>query len=100
MTKNELLAALLADLAGMTNQATSKEQAIEMGKDKYLFIEYASNYGGYRLVNVGIDKGTHYGAFNGNGCESRLKFNEMELKLRSLITGVSYGIQMNMPIIN
>lgn len=82
MTKNELLNALLSDLAGMTGQATSKEQAIAMGKDRYLFIEYASNYGGYRIVNVGVNNGAHYGAFGGNSTESRLKYPAMEVKLK------------------
>ena len=90
MKKNELLKELLSDLADITNQVTNKEQAILKGKDKYLFIEFASNYGGYRIVNVNIVNGGHSGAFGGNGCEGRVNYKTMEVKLRALIAGVNY----------
>lgn len=91
MKSKKLLNALLIDLAGMTGQATTPEQAKVLGKSKYLFIEYAATYGGYRLVNVGIDNGAHYGAFGGNGTEGRVNAKMMELKLRSLIAGLEYA---------
>lgn len=90
MTTKQLFNELLADLAGITEQAHDLETAKMMGKQTYLFIEYASAYGGYRLVSVGIDNGAHYGAFGGNGCEGRLNAKMMELKLRSLIAGASF----------
>lgn len=77
MTKNQLLNALLADLAGMTGQATNEQDAKILG--------------GYRFVNVDIDNGVHYGAFGGNGREGRLNAKMMELKLRSLIDGLEYA---------
>jgi len=96
MTKQQILNALLADLAGMTNQATSKDTAVSMGKSHYLYIEYSSAYGGYRIVNVGVSNGSHAGAFGGNGCEPRLPFKQMELKLRSLIAGAEYAMRNTM----
>ena len=91
MTKSQLLNNLLADLAGMTGQATSKEQALKLDKPHYLNIEYNSSYGGYRLINVNTQSGGHSGAFGDTGCEDRLNAKSMEVKLRSLITGLEYA---------
>jgi hypothetical protein len=93
MTTKQLLNELLSDLAQMTGQATSKEQANKLGRDKYLFMEYASVYGGYRIVNVGVSNGAHYGAFGGSGTEGRLTAKMMEVKLRSLIAGIRYATE-------
>ena len=78
----------LAEIASMTNKAVNEEQAVKMGQDKYLHLEYASAYGGYRVVNVKIGSGAHYGAFGGNGCEKRLSAKLMALKLDNIIAGI------------
>jgi len=96
MNTKQLLAELLNDLAELTGQATSKEQAITMGKDSFLFIEYAAVYGGYRIINVNVTTGAHYGAFGNSGTEGRLKAPVMEVKLRALIEGVKYAQQMQL----
>lgn len=48
-------------------------------------IENAPIYGGYRLVKVRLDNGGHFGAFGGNGCEPRVKFDAMLTKLQAII---------------
>jgi hypothetical protein len=87
MATRKTLEALLVEIAQNTNQATSEAQAIEMGKDRYLQLEYASVYGGYRVVNVKVVNGGHSGAFGGNGCEARLSAKKMEINLRGVLEG-------------
>lgn len=89
MTNIQHLNSILADIAEITGEATSREQAHEKGHERFLFIEYAASYGGYRLVNVGVNNGAHYGAFGGNGCESRLKYKEMVIKLEGILAGLN-----------
>jgi len=89
MTNTQHLNSLLAEIAEITGEATSKEEAKEKGHERYLFIEYAAPYGGYRLVNVGVNNGAHYGAFGGNGCEARLKYKEMVIKLNGILAGLN-----------
>lgn len=89
MTNAQHLNTLLSDIAEITGEATSKEQAKEKGYERFLYIEYASPYGGYRLVNVGVNNGAHYGAFGWNGCESRLKYKEMVIKLEGILAGLN-----------
>ncbi len=91
MTTAKQLNNLLEDLAQLTDMATSKESAEAKGLDKYLYLEYASVYGGWRLVNVGVNNGGHYGAFGSNATEPRLKAKEMEIKLRGIMAGVNYS---------
>jgi hypothetical protein len=89
MTNAQHLNQLLADIAEITGEATTQEQAKEKGHERYLHIEYAAPYGGYRLVNVGVNNGAHYGAFGGNGCEARLKYKEMVIKLEGILAGLN-----------
>ena|SRR5690242_16229240 len=87
-TTQKELQSMLDQIAVLSGLASSREQAEEIGVDKYLFLEYASSYGGYRVVNVGIKNGAHYGAFGGNGCESRISAKEMYQKLDGIIIGL------------
>lgn len=89
MTNIQHLNNLLKDIATITGEATTLEEAKEKGHERYLFIEHAAAYGGYRLVNVGVNNGAHYGAFGGNGCESRLKYKEMVIKLEGILAGLN-----------
>jgi len=88
MTQAQHLNQLLSDIAEITGEATSKEQAKEKGHERYLYLEYASAYGGWRLVGVGVNNGAHYGVFGGNGCEARLKYKEMVIKLDGILAGL------------
>lgn len=89
MTNTQHLNQLLESIAEITGEAINKEQAKEKGHERYLHIEYASIYGGYRLVNVGVNNGAHYGAFGENGCEARLKYKEMVIKLNGILAGLN-----------
>ena len=89
MTNTQHLNSILESIAEITGEATSKDQAIEKGHERFLYIEYASAYGGYRLVSVGVNNGAHYGVFGGNGCESRLKYKEMVIKLEGILAGLN-----------
>ena len=80
-----------AELAEISGYSTTLEGAKQQGQDKYLFMEYAAHYGGYRIVLVGVSNGGHYGAFGGNGCESRLSKSEMTVKIESLIYGIKHA---------
>lgn len=79
---------LLEEAAQLSNQAITRTQAEEMGVDKYLHLEYAAVYGGYRIVNVGVKNGAHYGAFGGNGCEARVCAPKMAMRLEGIIAGM------------
>ena len=86
--KREDLNNLVAEICKQLGLANNPETAKVLGLKKYLFLEYAPIYGGYRIVNVGIDNGAHYGAFGGNGTEARLKASEMAIKLKSILDGI------------
>jgi hypothetical protein len=89
MTNAQHLNSLLADIAKITGEAISREQAQEKGHERFLHLENATIYGGWRLVNVGVNNGAHYGAFGGNGCEARLKYKEMVIKLEGILAGLN-----------
>jgi hypothetical protein len=79
---------LLAEVGQLSNQPTTEAQAKEMGTDRYLHLEYAACYGGYRIVNVKISNGAHFGAFGGNGCEGRVSASKMAIRLEGIISGM------------
>lgn len=97
-TTKKLLERLIADIAIKLNLATSKDEAKEKQQDKYLELEYASIYGGYRVVMVGVNNGAHYGAFGENGTETRLKASEMEVKLSGILSGIEVTAKIKEPI--
>lgn len=88
MNTRKNLNSTLRQISDLTGEATSKEDAIKSGKDKFLYLEYASCYGGYRLVNVNCKTGAHSGAFGGNGIEGRLNASKMAIKLNSILSGI------------
>jgi hypothetical protein len=58
---------------------------VPAGDGYHYEVEFASVYGGYRLVKVNNKSGGHSGCFGGNGCENRIKFAEMINKLQTII---------------
>lgn len=88
MTNTQHLNQLLNHIAKITGEATSREQAKEKGHERFLYLENASVYGGWRLITVGVNNGAHYGAFGGNACEPRLKYKEMVIKLEGILAGL------------
>jgi hypothetical protein len=79
---------LLIEIALLTNEATSKEEAINKGLNRYLAIDFASCYGGYRIVNVNIGSGGHSGALNQSSCCKRMSKKEMINFLSDVLTGL------------
>lgn len=88
-TKLQHLENMLTDIAMYNeNFSACKDQAIERGQDKYLQIDYAACYGGYRVVNVGLSGGQHYGAFNLSSCVKRMNYAQMDHFLSGIIIGL------------
>lgn len=86
---------ILELIASELNLATNKKQAIELNLHYYLNLDYNSVYGGYRLINVAVDGGGHFGAFggsscDGSSCDARRTKKEMESYLEGLYNGVKY----------
>lgn len=79
---------LLADIAHLLNLAITKQGAIEKGYDYYLELEYNSNYGGYRLVNVNITNGGHRGTFNESTSCPRRSLKVMTAYLEGIYNGI------------
>lgn len=68
---------LLLEICVKGDFASNKEEALSIGKDKYLQIDYSRTYGGYRLVNVNVINGGHSGAFGQSSCVARLPKSKM-----------------------
>lgn len=90
-TTEKQLNDLVKDICDITGLANNKQQAIKLGQDKYLQLNNASCYGGWRLCYVSVTNGANYGAFDGSSMEARLKAGEMAIKLRCLIAGIEYA---------
>lgn len=82
---------LVNKIGEQTNIPTGREQAKREGQPNFLYLEYAKEYGGYRLVKVRVDNGGHSGAFNGTASEPRRPAKEMEAFLYGLLTGLTYS---------
>lgn len=81
---------LIEELASIAGLKTTKAEAIKAGHKAYLSSEYASVYGGHRLIMVNVNSGGHGGAFGYSGTEGRVKANEFTTRLRALIIGIEY----------
>lgn len=84
---------ILEQIAELSGLVTSKEAAIKNNQDNYLQLEYASVYGGYRLVNVSVKNGGHSGAFGESASCARLSNKEMTAYLNALLNGLKYDKQ-------
>lgn len=76
LTRQQILNSRLSDLQSL----------IPCSEGSHYEIEYNSVYGGYRLVKVNNATGSHGGCFGGNGCEGRVNFSTMLLKLNTIIS--------------
>lgn len=88
-TKKELQK-LVNRIGELTELATSYDEAKNKNLNSYLFLQHAPVYGGYRLISVMLDGGAYHGALDMSSCEANLKASEMEIKLRGIITGLTY----------
>lgn len=91
MTTQKELNGLLCQIGTASGLPVTAEQAKESGAEKYLNLEYAACYGGYRLVRVNVSNGSHSGAFGGSSVETRLKASEMAAYLRGILSGLSFN---------
>jgi len=87
-TKRQQLESTLKDIANKLNKATSKEEAIQKNIDFYYTLDFNSMYGGYRIESVKINSGASFGAFGGNGCEPRINYNSMKIKLNTILATI------------
>jgi hypothetical protein len=91
MTTAKTLSILLKQLANMTNNAVSKDEAIQKGLDYYLYLDNYPMYGGYNLVRVDVKSGGHGTAFNSfSSCGGRINGKAMADKIRSFMDGLAY----------
>lgn len=77
----------ICDLTGLSN---NRKQAIERNQDKFIALENSSIYGGWRLINVGVNNGAHYSVFNFGSSDARVKASEMKTKLNGIIAGLEH----------
>lgn len=94
MTKQQYLESLVQDIAQLTGGAASRDEAKEKGLDKFLYIDYASVYGGYRLINVNVEGGGHSGSVMGSSVEKRVTYANFCYGLTALIAGLKFKQSM------
>jgi hypothetical protein len=80
---------LLNRIAEIKNLATSKSDAIAKNQDRYLSLDYGRYYGGYRVVNVKIESGAHFGAFGLSSSEPRKSNKEMQAYLLGYLNSLT-----------
>ena len=79
-TRKSELESLLRTISELSGISTDKKE----GEKYHLYLEFASCYGGYRLVMVNNETGGHYGAFGESSCCERLRAGKMAEKLRTI----------------
>ena len=80
-TRKSELQSLLAEISKLSGISTE----IKEGEKYHLFLDFASCYGGYRLVKVNNENGGHFGAFGESSCCERLRAGKMADKLRTIV---------------
>ncbi len=92
MTNKETLSILLRQLCNMTNEANSKDEAIEKGLDSYLMLDNYPMYGGYNLIRVAVVGGGHNTSFNSfSSAGYRVTAKVMIEKMRSFMAGIGFN---------
>ena len=95
MTKREYLQELLKEIGILSNMPISKEEAIKKNKSKYLHIDYASQYGGYRLIAVSNKNGSHCEIFDLSDMQLRVNYKTFCIMLKCIRSGLKYNINKN-----
>ena len=80
-TRKSELQSLLQYISGLSGISTEKKE----GEKYHLYLEFATCYGGYRLVMVNNETGGHFGAFGESSCCERLPAGKMADKLRTIM---------------
>lgn len=91
MKRENLIQTLIHHIALHSDKADNKSCAQLKGIDTYLYADYNSVYGGYNLVEVHVERGTHFGTFDGSGCDARMKYNVFIIYLRALLAGLKHN---------
>ena len=63
-TRKSELQSLLQTISELSGISTEKKE----GEKYHLYLEFASCYGGYRLVRVNNENGGHFGSFVYSSC--------------------------------
>ena len=79
-TRKSELQSLLRSISELSGISTEKKE----GEKYHLYLDFASCYGGYRLVMVNNENGGHFGAFGDSSCCERLRAGKMAEKLRTI----------------
>lgn len=89
MTNTQHLNNILSEIAQLTGEATDQASAKAKGHERYLFLDHNAQFGGYRLVNVGVNNGAHYWAFGFSDVSDRLKYSVMLIRLEGILAGLN-----------
>ena len=84
---------LVEEVAAAYGLSSSREQAKKLGHAYYLEAEYASVYGGYRLIGVNVSNGGHRGVFGKSGTEGRVGASLMAARLNGLLQGRTFHLE-------
>ena len=79
-TRKSELESLLRSISELSGISLEKKE----GEKYHLYLDFASCYGGYRLVRVNNENGGHFGAFGDSSCCERLRAGKMAEKLRTI----------------
>ena len=85
-TTKKDLQSILANISKLSGISTEKKE----GEKYHLYLEFASCYGGYRLVLVDNKTGAEFGAFGESSCCARLSTGKMADKLRTIEQTLMY----------
>lgn len=80
---------ILEEIATKLDLATNRQDAINKGQNVYLKLDCNTFYGGYRLINVDINTGGHFGTFGESGVCARIPLKQMEAYLNGILTGIN-----------
>ncbi len=87
-TTEKEISQLIAQIAQLVNLPNSRKQAIETGAKRFLTYENAACYGGYRLICVTVEGGSHYGALGMSSTMPRQKPAVFAVMLEGILTGL------------
>lgn len=86
---------LVSEIAKIQNKPTSYNEAIEMNLSHYYDVEYSSQYGGYRIINVAVKNRSHQGTFEESSTVNRRTKNKMIDFLNGILVGLEYNQKTN-----
>ena len=90
-TTRQMINDRITDIAQLTGMSTNRQDAINNGQSTYLATEYASAYGGYRLVQISVTTGATFGAFGFSDIEPRQPTYKFYNTLRGIIGGLRHA---------